>query len=173
MRKLFLIALAGAVLAPLTAAWAQSIETVEAALVGNDGKELGTVVLRGGTGPTVARITIGPGTVTPGWHGVHFHAVGDCSDHDKFQASKSHVNHGGRKHGLLNPEGPDDGDLPNVFAAGDGSVNAEISSPTPLGGPNGLRDADGSALVVHAGADDHMAQPIGGAGARVACAVIK
>ena len=37
----------------------------------------------------------------------------------------------------------------------------------------GLRDADGSALVVHLNADDHMAQPIGGAGARVACAVVK
>ena len=33
--------------------------------------------------------------------------------------------------------------------------------------------ADGSALVIHAAADDHQTQPIGGAGARVACAVIK
>jgi Cu-Zn family superoxide dismutase len=37
----------------------------------------------------------------------------------------------------------------------------------------GLRDADGSAVIVHLNADDHMAQPIGNAGARVACAVIK
>ncbi|MEQ8813109.1 MAG: superoxide dismutase family protein [Thalassobaculum sp.] len=145
-------------------------DTVEAPLIGNDGTEIGKVELRGGTGPTVARITVQAGKVTPGWHGVHFHAVGDCSDHQKFQASKSHVNHGGRKHGLLNPEGPDDGDLPNVFAAADGSVNAEVSSPTPLAG---LRDADGSALVMHANADDHTTQPIGGAGARVACAMIR
>lgn len=148
-------------------------ETVEAPLIGNDGTEIGKVELRGGAGPTVARITVQAGKVTPGWHGVHFHGVGDCSDHEKFLASKSHVNHGGKQHGLLNSAGPDDGDLPNVFAAADGSVNAEVSSPTPLDGPNGLRDADGSAFVMHANADDHMAQPIGGAGARVACAVIK
>lgn len=145
-------------------------DTVEAPLIGNDGTEIGKVELRGGAGPTVARIAVQAGKVSPGWHGVHFHGVGDCSDHEKFLASKSHVNHGGRKHGLLNPEGPDDGDLPNVFAAADGSVNAEVSSPTPLAG---LRDADGSALVMHAGADDHTTQPIGGAGARVACAMIR
>jgi Cu-Zn family superoxide dismutase len=36
-----------------------------------------------------------------------------------------------------------------------------------------LRDGDGSALVIHANPDDHMTQPIGGSGPRVACAVIK
>jgi Cu-Zn family superoxide dismutase len=36
-----------------------------------------------------------------------------------------------------------------------------------------LKDADGSAVVIHANADDHMAQPIGGAGARVACAEVR
>lgn len=169
----FLIALAGALLAPMAAARAQSVETVDASLLGNDGKEIGKVTLRGGSGPTVLRVAVAVGKLTPGWHGIHLHAVGDCSDHDKFQASKGHVNHGGRKHGLLNAEGPDAGDLANVFAAADGSVNAEVSSPTPLAGANGLRDADGAALVLHAGEDDHATQPIGGAGARVACAVVK
>ena len=35
-----------------------------------------------------------------------------------------------------------------------------------------LKDQDGSALVIHANADDHTSQPIGGAGDRVACGVI-
>ena len=35
-----------------------------------------------------------------------------------------------------------------------------------------LLDADGSALLIHAGPDDQMSQPIGDAGARIACAAI-
>jgi Cu-Zn family superoxide dismutase len=36
-----------------------------------------------------------------------------------------------------------------------------------------LLDADGSALVIHAGVDDYQSQPSGNAGDRVACAEIK
>jgi len=36
-----------------------------------------------------------------------------------------------------------------------------------------LLDEDGTALIIHENRDDHLTQPIGGAGARVACAVIK
>ncbi len=119
------------------------------------------------------RVTIQTGGLPPGWHGIHFHAVGSCADTDKFQESKAHVNHDNAKHGLLNPEGPDEGDLPNVYANADGSVNAEVSSDTPLTGEGGLKDNDGSALIIHANEDDHTTQPIGNAGARIACAVIK
>jgi Cu-Zn family superoxide dismutase len=84
-----------------------------------------------------------------------------------------------KPHGLLNPEGPDDGDLPNIYAAEDGTVNAELfSERVTLVEDEAderafLLDEDGSALVIHEGPDDHMSQPIGGAGARVACAVIE
>ncbi len=39
-------------------------------------------------------------------------------------------------------------------------------------GPHPLLDDDGFAVVVHAEPDDHHSQPIGGAGARIACAAI-
>jgi Cu-Zn family superoxide dismutase len=147
---------------------------VEAALIGPKGDAIGKITLRGGADLTVVRIAINAGGLTPGWHGLHFHAVGDCSDTGQFQLSKGHVNHENAKHGLLNPEGPDEGDLPNVYAAQDGSVNAEVSSESiVLAGQQGLKNTDGSALVFHANEDDHTTQPIGGAGARVACAVIK
>ena len=89
--------------------------------------------------------------------------------------SKAHLNHDNRKHGLLNGEGPDNGDLPNVFAAADGSVNAELFTPFARlsGGTTALRKPDGSAFIIHASEDDHATQPIGNAGARVGCAVIK
>jgi len=36
-----------------------------------------------------------------------------------------------------------------------------------------LIDGDGTAILVHSGEDDHLSQPIGGAGARVACGAIE
>lgn len=152
------------------AALAQPAETLRAPLIGNDGGEIGEVTVTGGPHGSVLRIGVRAGKVAPGWHGMHFHAVGDCSDPAKFEASKAHVNHGGKPHGFLNPAGPDDGDLPNVFAAADGSVQAEVFTANKLAS---LRDADGSALVLHANPDDHASQPIGGAGARIGCAAIK
>ena len=110
--------------------------------------------------------------LTPGWHGMHLHEKGDCSAAD-FTSSGGHLNHPTAKkaHGLLNPAGPDYGDLPNLYVAGDGTGKAEAF--TDLVKFAQLTDTDGSALVIHANKDDHLAQPIGGAGARVACAVIK
>ena len=145
----------------------------ESALVNGKGEPIGKIALRDGANALVIRLTIQPGGLPPGWHGIHFHAVGDCSDTAKFEKSKAHVNHDQSKHGLLNADGPDEGDLPNIYANADGSVNAEVSSETPMTGEGGLKDGDGSALIIHAGEDDHSTQPIGGAGARIACAVIK
>jgi superoxide dismutase, Cu-Zn family len=110
--------------------------------------------------------------LAPGWHGLHFHAKADCSKAD-FTSAGAHTHGGAEKavHGLLNPAANESGDLPNLFAGADGAGNAEVfTSLTTL---KALRDADGSALVIHAAADDHQAQPIGGAGARVACGEIK
>ena len=153
---------------------ASGIETIEAPLIGSAGKPIGKVVVRGSATATLVRITIEPGSLTPGWHGAHFHAVGDCSDPGQFQLSKGHVNHIAKKHGMLNPDGPDEGDLPNIMANADGSANAEVSSlAVRILGQNGLKDSDGSALVIHASEDDHTTQPIGNAGARVACAVLQ
>ena len=152
---------------------AKPAETFTAPIKNAKGDPIGTLAIRDGANALVLRVTIQPGGLPPGWHGIHFHAVGDCSDTEKFEKSKAHVNHDQSKHGLLNPEGPDEGDLPNVFANADGSVNAEVSSETPLTGEGALKDGDGSALIIHANEDDHTAQPIGGAGARVACSVIK
>lgn len=167
------IALAIALVALRSGAAMADTATHEASMLNNKGVEIGTARFTGGAKWTTIRITLKAGSLTPGWHGIHLHAVGDCSDHDRFQASKGHVNHAGKKHGLLDPDGPDDGDLPNINAAADGSVNAEVAIARPLTGENGFKDSDGSALVIHANADDHTSQPIGGAGDRVACGVVK
>ncbi len=141
-----------------------------------DGKVLGEATFR--DGPSGVLVQVKVAGLTPGWHGMHFHAVGDCSD-PKFEKSGAHINHAEMKkpHGLLNPQGPDMGDLPNLYVAADGTGQAQAFSSLVswkgAGGRPALSDADGSALVFHANADDHTTQPIGGAGDRVACAVIK
>jgi superoxide dismutase, Cu-Zn family len=159
---------------PGAAAPAQGVQTFEGPIVGAKGDQIGKIAIRSSENATVVRVTINAGGLTPGWHGTHFHSVGDCSDVGQFQLSKGHINHENAKHGLLHAEGPDEGDVPNVYANADGSVNAELSTESiVLNGPQGLKDGDGSALVIHANEDDHITQPIGNAGARVACAVIK
>ena len=122
--------------------------------------------------------------LSQGWHGIHLHQIGDCSDYaNGFKASGGHVNPDNRAHGLLNPDGPDRGDLPNIYADANGRATAEIFTkvvalfPSEAAaaefGPHPLIDEDGFAVIVHQNADDHMTQPIGGAGPRVACAAIR
>jgi Cu-Zn family superoxide dismutase len=114
--------------------------------------------------------------LTPGWHGLHFHEKGDCSKSD-FTSAGGHVHTTTpATHGLLNPRGNDSGDMPNVYVGADGTANVEVFSTfvsLKAAGRPVLMDADGSAIVIHAGPDDHNTQPIGGAGARVACGVVK
>lgn len=142
---------------------------------GTGGTDVGSASLA--EGPSGVLIRLDLKGLTPGWHAIHFHAKGDCSD-AAFAASGGHINHATpRPHGLLNPQGPDFGDLPNVFVGADGTTKAEVFSAlvsfSGAGDRPALRDADGSALVIHANPDDHTSQPIGGAGGRVACAVIR
>lgn len=119
-------------------------------------------------------ITIDAANLPPGPHGVHLHEAGVCEPPD-FQSAKGHIGVGAHKHGLMNAEGPEAGDLPNLFVGSDGRVRAEFLSTTvDLGtGPTGLLDADGSAIVIHAAQDDQVTQPIGNSGGRIACGVIR
>lgn len=146
----------------------------EATLNGPSGDRIGSARFR--QGPTGLLIRIEAQGLTPGWHGVHLHGVGDCSD-SAFQSAGGHVDHApDAAHGLLNVSGPEAGDLPNIHADSQGRVNAEVfttSARIARTGPGEmLWDDDGAAIVIHAGPDDHASQPIGGSGARVACGIM-
>jgi Cu-Zn family superoxide dismutase len=161
------LALAAALFA--TAAAAQAPATHSADLKNSAGQTVGAVVLT--AAPKGVLMRVEAKGLSPGWHGLHFHAKADCSKSD-FTSAGPHV-HGSEAavHGLLNPKANDLGDLPNIRAGTDGVAVAEVfSTHVTLAS---LKDADGSAVVIHANTDDHMAQPIGGAGARVACAEIR
>jgi superoxide dismutase, Cu-Zn family len=146
----------------------------EATLINSTGANVGRAVLT--QGPTGLVIRIEADGLTPGWHGVHIHAKGECAA--PFTSAGGHINHTEPKtpHGLLNAMGPDDGDLPNIHADAQGRIRAEVFTTRARIAGEGpgqwLWDADGSALVIHANEDDHRSQPIGGAGDRVACGVM-
>lgn len=176
MRRSILLLASLAAAAPLGAQTSAPARAV--ALQGAGGVNRGAASVTGAPGGVLIRVEATG--LTPGWHGIHFHAVADCSDAAAgFKKSGGHV-HGGSTppvHGLLNPQANDSGDLTNIYAGKDGVAKAEIFSALATmdgaGGKPNLLDADGSALVIHANADDYKTQPIGGAGDRVACGVIK
>lgn len=155
-------------------------------IVGGSGQAIGQATFTDGPHGVLIRLEFSAGALPPGWHGLHIHQRGDCSDFaGGFQASGAHAqmeHHGA--HGLLIADGPEAGDLPNIFATPAGPFAAEVFTPyVTLGSARipgnanrqarePLLDGDGSALLIHAAADDHVSQPIGGAGARIACAAL-
>lgn len=161
--------------APHAAVRAPVGAAARAALADGAGASAGTATFR--QGPTGVLIRIEATGLTPGWHGLHLHGVGRCEG-PKFESAGSHVKHAeaGAVHGLVNADGPESGDLPNIHAGADGRAFAEVftAGAALVEGAGGeyLLDADGSAILIHAAVDDHMAQPIGGSGDRVACGVI-
>lgn len=163
-----IVTLSAVVALAASAASAQS-SPVTAELKNGSGQVVGKVTLV--EAPKGVLLKVDAKGLAPGWHGLHFHEKADCSKSD-FTSAGPHVHGTGTAvHGLLNPTANETGDLPNIHAGADGTAAAEVF--TGLTTLKALRDADGSAVVVHANADDHTAQPIGGAGARVACAAIR
>lgn len=121
---------------------------------------------------TVVRLVGVVSGLAPGRHGIHLHAVGDCSG--TFAAAGGHFNPTGARHGLASPDGPHAGDLESLDVGSDGRATVALSTTrVTLGaGTTSLFDADGSALVIHAGPDDQRSDPAGNSGARVACGVV-
>ncbi|HEX6643115.1 MAG TPA: superoxide dismutase family protein [Gemmatimonadales bacterium] len=134
------------------------------------GRELGTLTLtESGSGIAVAGRLQG---LAPGEHGLHLHQTGRCEP--AFSAAGSHWNPTDRQHGSANPQGPHAGDLPNVTIGSDSAGSVEgTTAAGSLFGELPLLDADGAAVIVHAGRDDYSSQPSGNAGDPVACGVIE
>jgi Cu-Zn family superoxide dismutase len=103
-----------------------------------------------------------------GTHGLHVHEVGRCES--PFESAGEHLAPNGNAHGFLAPGGPHAGDLVNVEVPDEGRLTQTILAPGLR--LSDLRDADGSALILHAHADDYTSQPSGNSGDRIACARI-
>jgi Cu-Zn family superoxide dismutase len=155
-----------------TALYAQPAkQSAHADIINAKGETIGTAELRPSHGGV--KISLNVSQLPPGTHALHIHAAGKCDSPD-FKTAGPHFNPVGKKHGSKNPEGPHAGDLPNFEVGPQGTAKVSLrATRVSLGdGPNSLFHADGTALVIHEKADDYMTDPVGNAGARIACGVV-
>ena len=141
-----------------------------AAIAGADGSPMGTVTLE--QGPNGVLVSADVSGLTPGPHGFHIHDVGACTP--DFSAAGGHFAPSGHGHGFMYGDDQHAGDLPNLYAASDGTARADVfTSKITLAADadTTVFDADGSAIIIHAQPDSYGAEP--GAGDRVACGVIE
>lgn len=110
-----------------------------------------------------------------GAKGVHFHSKAHCAADTGFKSSHGHHGEGDGEHGLLNAAGPGMGDLGNIYVGENGVGEMQFFKTGVFldGDDLPLLDEDGTAIVIHAEEDDQVTQPIGGAGARIACGLVQ
>ncbi|MES2206129.1 MAG: superoxide dismutase family protein [Pseudomonadota bacterium] len=104
-------------------------------------------------------------------HGFHVHEKGDCSAPDASSAG-GHFNPDGHPHG--NPEQlkRHAGAMKNLIADQQGNVITafEVDTIRLNISKYGILNR---ALIVHANPDDYSSQPVGNAGGRLACGIIR
>ena len=108
-----------------------------------------------------------------GEHAIHVHGVAKCEG-PAFTSAGGHFNPDMKHHGLMNPDGPHAGDMPNFTVSADGTAKTTLVAPGVTMGDDAhsIFSNGGTALVIHAMADDMKSDPAGNAGARIACGVI-
>ena len=168
----FALVTAGGASAALAAHHEVEDAAPHAAIINGEGKQIGTVVFE--QTPNGVLISASIEGLAPGAHGFHLHETGVCDTATGFKSAGGHYAPRSHDHGIKEASGPHAGDMPNQFVSDDGALHAHVlnSAVTTAAGFNSLMDDDGTALVIHAGADDYMSQPSGAAGVRLACAVI-
>jgi Cu-Zn family superoxide dismutase len=153
------------------ASGAHAAATATAQLKDSHGKPVGDVKMR--ETPEGVLLTIELQSVEPGVKAFHIHDAGRCEE-PTFQSAGPHFNPEKEPHGLLAPKGAHAGDLPNIHVPETGTTSVEVlaSGVTLSSGERSLLDTNGSALVLHAKADDYASDPAGNAGDRVACGIV-
>ena len=111
-----------------------------------------------------------------GDHAVHIHEKPVCDAPD-FKTAGGHFNPDGKQHGMLNPQGHHNGDLPqNVTIGenhkGEATFKVKYLSTDPAAA-NSIFANGGTSIMVHQKADDMKTDPSGNAGNRIACGVIQ
>lgn len=153
---------------------AQDTLQATAELVDSAGNRVGEVTLREAPGNGVI-LDIRVRGLSEGVHAVHIHETGRCEP-PSFDSAGGHYAPQGSQHGFLHAGGAHGGDLPNLHVPASGELVTErLAAGVTLkeGEPNSLFDADGSAIVIHAAADDYETQPSGDSGDPIICGVVR
>lgn len=144
---------------------------VKVELADGTGKAVGTATLTASSKGVSIKLDVHD--LTPGEHAIHVHATPKCDGPD-FKSAGGHFNPDNKKHGMKAEGGAHAGDMPNFTVGKDGKSKATVVAPGVTLGDDAhsVFSGEGTALVIHAKADDMKTDPAGNAGDRIACGVI-
>jgi Cu-Zn family superoxide dismutase len=168
----FVSVLFGSALADVKPAKPAAVKPITVKLSDAAGKSVGTAKLA--ADPGGVKITLAVKGLTAGEHAIHIHEAAKCDAPD-FKSAGGHFNPEHKQHGKDNPAGPHAGDIPNFTVDAKGGSTASLVAPgiTLTDGDHSVFTGGGTALVIHAKADDGKTDPAGAAGDRIACGLIK
>lgn len=166
-----IVALAAGVFVGAPAFAQQASGTAQADFVDRSGTETGRAHLTAADDGVLFEVEVS-GLTPRKWVALHIHETGTCDHAGGHETAGGHFNPDEKEHGFLGANGPHAGDLPNQYVGDDGVLRAQVYSAL-VRLDDKERGIRGRALIVHAGSDDYRTDPAGGAGDRLACAVIR